>query len=369
MPTEFRRILLIKPSSLGDVVHALPAAAALKRRFPGASLTWLVKTQWAGVLEGSSALDNILAVDLSLGGWPGAIRAVRAGGFDLVVDLQGLFRSAVLGWFSSARVRVGFANGREGSPWFYTQRVAVDDAAMHAVNRYLRIPQALGGISESREALEFPLALDGAADERVGKMLLSAGIMPRSPLVVINAGARWVTKRWPTAAFAEVSDQLQKEGARVAVIGSAGEYHPAGTMMGHMKTPAVDLVGKTTIKELIALLRRARLLITNDSGPMHLAAALGTPVVALFGPTDPSRTGPYGPGHRVLRSGVPCSPCLSRRCRNPNFLECLTSIDPAEVFQQALQILRESRAASFEAVKYELEEASIPLSLEGRGLG
>ncbi len=351
MPTDFRRILLIKPSSLGDIVHALPTAVALKRRFPSASLTWLVKKQWAGVLEGSPALHRILAVNLSLGGWPAAIRAVRAGQFDLVVDLQGLFRSAVLGWLSGAPVRVGFANAREGSPWFYTQKVAIVDPEMHAVDRYLLIPRSLGGAPPLIGALDFPLAVDSGADKKVSEMLLSAGAIAGSPLVAINAGARWPTKHWPSRAFAEVADQLQDEGMQVVVIGSVAESHPAGTVVGHMRTSAINLVGKTTIKELIALLRRVRLLITNDSGPMHLAAALGTPVIALFGPTDPGRTGPYGLGHRVLRSGIPCSPCFSRRCVNPKTLECLTSISPGQVFQQALQVLRESGDASVEALK------------------
>jgi heptosyltransferase I len=342
VPTNFRRILLIKPSSLGDIVHALPTAAALKRRFPAASLTWLVKRQWAGVLEGSSALHHILAVDLSLGGLPAAIRAVRAGRFDLVVDLQGLFRSAVLAWLSGARVRVGFANGREGSPWFYTQKVAIVDPEMHAVDRYLLIPRSLGGAPPLIGALDFPMAVDSEADKKVSEMLLSMGWITGSPLVAINAGARWPTKQWPSSAFAEVADQLQDEGIRVVVIGSVAESHLANTVIGHMRTSAINLVGKTSIKELIALLRRVRFLITNDSGPMHVAAALGTPVVALFGPTDPGRTGPYGLGRQVLRSGIPCSPCFSRRCVNPKTLECLTSISPGQVVDQALRLVRET---------------------------
>jgi heptosyltransferase-1 len=359
VPTDFRRILLIKPSSLGDIVHTLPTATALKRRFPAASLTWLVKRQWAEVLEGNPALDRILAVDLSVGGWPAAIRAVRAGQFDLVVDLQGLLRSAVLGWLSGASVRVGFANGREGSPWFYTQKVAVVDPEMHAVDRYLLIAGCLGA-SLPMGSLDFPLAADSGADKKVSEMLLSAGAIAGSPLVAINAGARWPTKQWPPSAFAQVADQLQDKGIRVVVIGSAVENHPANTVVGHMRTSAINLVGRTSIKELIALLRRVRLLITNDSGPMHLATAVGTPVVALFGPTDPIRTGPYGLEHRAIRSGIPCSPCFSRRCVNPKTLECLTSIIPGQVFEEALQVLRKSSQASPEADS---------LSLEGRGLG
>ena len=341
MPTDFRNILLIKPSSLGDIVHALPTAAVLRRRFPAASLTWLVKREWADVLEGNPCIDRVLTVDLSLAGWPEAVRAVRRGQFDLVVDLQGLFRSALLGWLSRASVRIGFANGREASHWFYTRRVMVPDPLIHAVERYLLIPRALGAAPQTG-ALEFPLAADPAAELRLSQLLNSAGILPGTALVAVNAGARWPTKQWPPASFAQVADRLQKEGIRVVVIGGAAEHHPGTAVLRHMVTSPMDLVGKTGIKDLIALLRRVRLVITNDSGPMHLAAALGTRVVALFGPTDPGRTGPYGPGHMVFHSGVSCSPCLSRRCANPKALECLTSISPEEVFRRALAMVRGS---------------------------
>jgi lipopolysaccharide heptosyltransferase II len=246
---------------------------------------------------------------------------------------------------------VGFANGREGSPWFYTQKVAVADPEMHAVDRYLLIPRSLGVAPPSTAAPRFPLAVDHGADDKVSEMLISAGALVGSPLVAINAGARWATKQWPSSAFADVADQLQDEGIRVVVIGRDAEGDPASAVVDHMRTSAINLVGKTSIKELIALLRRVHLLITNDSGPMHLAAAVGTPIVALFGPTDPRRTGPYGPGHLVLRSGIPCSPCFSRRCVNPKTLECLTSISPGQVFQQALQVLRESGESNVKAVK------------------
>ncbi len=188
MPTDFRNILLIKPSSLGDIVHALPTAAVLRRRFPTASLTWLVKREWADVLEGNPCIDRVLPLDLSLAGWPEAAQAVRTGQFDLVVDLQGLFRSAFLAWLSRAAVRIGFADGREGSHWFYTRRVVVPDPPIHAVKRYLLIPRALGTAPQTG-ALEFPLAVDPAAEIKLSQLLSSAGILPGTALVAVNAGA------------------------------------------------------------------------------------------------------------------------------------------------------------------------------------
>lgn len=332
--SDLRRLLIVKPSSLGDVVHALPTLSALRRRFPSSKLSWLVKREWADVLEGHPDLDEVLAVDLSAGGWPAAIRAVREGRFDLVVDLQGLLRSAVLGWASGSAIRVGFANGREGSPWLYTHHVPVPDAPMHAVDRYLLVARFLGADPEQPGLSAFCLPRDPAAEARVEALLASAGVRTGTMLAALNPSARWLTKRWPAESFAAVGDWLQRHGGvRVAVVGGREERSAGDEVIRSMQTAPLDLVGRTTMKELIALLRRLRVFITNDSGPMHLAAAVGTPVIALFGPTDPGRTGPYGAGHRVLRSGVPCSPCFSRRCANAVEMECLTTIRPEQVIE------------------------------------
>ena len=339
---SYSRILIIKPSSLGDVVHALPTVAALRRRFPSARITWLVKREWAAALEGNPHLDEVLALDLSPKGWPAAWRAVRAGRFDTVLDLQGLLRSALLGWVSGAPVRIGFANGREGSPWFYTERVPVPSPSMHAVDRYLLTAKYLGADPGEVKPSDFPLPHDAQAEARIEVLLAATGVPAGDMLVAMNPSARWNTKRWPTESFAAVGDRLQQDRAsRVVLIGGRDEGHVGKQVMRAMRTAPIDLMGQTTLKELIALLRRARLLITNDSGPMHLAAAVGTPVIALFGPTDPARTGPYGVGHTVLRSGVPCSPCFSRRCTNAIELECLTSIRPENVIGAAMRLLEQ----------------------------
>ncbi len=339
--SEVRRLLIIKPSSLGDIVHALPTVAALRRRWPSAKLAWLVKREWAEVLDGNPDLDEVLAVDLSMKGWPAAIRAVRAGRFDVVVDLQGLLRSAMLGWMSGAPVRIGFANGREGSPWFYTDHIPVPAASIHAVDRYLLIARALGAEPEKPGPSAFPLPHDAGAEAKVDALLAAADVQMGTVLVALNPSARWPTKRWPAESFAAVGDRLQQQvGVRVVVVGGVEDRPVGEAVMRAMRTAPIDLAGKTTMKELIALLRRLRLFITNDSGPMHLAAAVGTPVIALFGPTDPARTGPYGAGHTILRSGIPCSPCFSRRCMNAVTMECMTAIHPQQVIESAAKLLK-----------------------------
>ncbi len=331
---DYRHILLIKPSSLGDIVHAMPACMAIHRTYPKARLTWLVKREWAGLVERIAGVDRVWPVESTLKGWLSEVSPLRAERFDLVVDLQGLFRSAAIGWLSGSPLRVGFANGREGSPWFYSRRVPVPHIEMHAVDRYLLVATAIGAAETG--APEFRFRIPPSDHEEVDRLLSRSGVRSGTSWVAMNVSARWPTKRWPAAAFAEVADRLQREGyGAVVMIGGPDERADIAAVSRMMKTPAIDLAGATAVGLLPALLSKASLLITNDSGPMHVAAAVGTPVVALFGPTSAVRTGPYGTGHRVLVTGISCRPCLSRTCKNPVQLECLTRISHEQVIAAA----------------------------------
>ena len=335
---DFRRILLIKPSSLGDIVHALPVVAALKDRWPAAQLTWLVKHQWADLVERAAGVDRVWPVDAAVRSWLGQVRALRAERFDLAVDLQGLFRSGALAWLSSASLRIGFANGREGSPWFYTHRVPVPTVEMHAVDRYLLVAAALGARPQGAPQFRFKMLDEDFAVIR--DVFQHKGSSVDSPWVAMNVSARWPTKRWPLSSFAIVLDQLHKDGfGPVVVIGSSDEQHDANQLRALTKSPFVDLTGALPLRCLPALLSKAAMVITNDSGPMHIAAAVGTPVVALFGPTSATRTGPYGAGHCALSRQVPCSPCFSRVCRHSPELECLHLIRPDDVVEAARHLL------------------------------
>ena len=332
--SEYRHILLIKPSSLGDIVHAMPTCAAIRRAYPKARLTWLVKRQWAGLVERIDGVDRVWPVDATFKGWLSEVPPLRVEGFDLVVDLQGLFRSAAIGWLSGSPLLVGFANGREGSPWFYSRRVSVPQSDMHAVDRYLLVAKAVGAVESG--APEFRFRLPQTDYEEVDGLLSRSGVQLGTSWVALNVSARWPTKRWPAASFAEVADRLREEGyGAVVMIGGPDERADVAAVSAMMKTPAVDLSGATTVGLLPALLSRAALLITNDSGPMHIAAAVGTPMVALFGPTSAVRTGPYGMGHTVLAGDVPCRPCFSRTCHNALPLECLKLVSPQQVLAAA----------------------------------
>ncbi len=329
---DVRRLLFVKPSSLGDIVHAMPVLDVFRRRYPQARITWLVKREWADIVGRVEGVDDIVAVGPGLRGWLGAVPRLRASEFDLAIDLQGLFRSGLMAWLSGASRRIGFANGREGSPWFYTHRVEVLRSDMHAVDRYLLITDAMGLPRTGPPRFDFKVS---ASDESTVDQLLSQnGVRCDSRWVAMNVSARWPTKRWPVRSFAALVDQLHEMGlGPVVLFGAPNEGESAGEVSRWTVSPPVNLVGQTGIGLLPALLRKAAVLVTNDSGPMHVAAAVGTPVVAMFGPTSPVRTGPYGAGHQVLSAGIPCSPCFSRRCANTNQLECLTAISPTEVLR------------------------------------
>lgn len=324
------RILLIKPSSLGDIVHAMPVASAIKTAWPEAHLTWVVKRRWADLVERIEGVDRVWPVDETVRSWIEQARRLRAERFHLAIDLQGLLRSGALAWFSGAPVRIGFANAREGSPWFYTTRVPVPTAEMHAVDQYLLAARSLG--IRSSGTPRFSFTTFDHDREIIRDVCAREGLMIDRPWIAVNVSARWPTKRWALSSFAELLDHLHQEGlGPVVAIGGPGDRTDAEQLRATARSPFIDLTGKVPLGCLPTLLSRAALLITNDSGPMHIAAAVGVRVIALFGPTSEVRTGPYGTGHQVLTKPVPCRPCMSRVCRHDPELECLRLITPREV--------------------------------------
>jgi len=328
---DFRKILIVKPSSLGDVVHSLPFLDVLRQRFPDAEIHWVIAKGLEGLVEGHSMIDRVIVINKDLwkriskaGQTIGEIRALFRGlrneKYDLVADLQGLLRSGVITYATKAPVRIGFASAREGSSLFYTKKVAAD-RNMHAVDRYLRIAAELGC---NIEKVSFPFADTGAADAVSG--------LPDEYAVIVP-GARWKTKIWPAEYFAEVASILSISSV---VIGSRADMHTGEEIVRGSGGRAVSLAGQTTLGQLTDIIRKSRIVITNDSGPMHIAAALNIPVVAIFGPTSAARTGPYGKGHVILQSHAECVPCFSRECST---MQCMKDIGPEAVLNAAGQIL------------------------------
>jgi heptosyltransferase-1 len=336
-----RRLLVIKTSSLGDVLDAMPTVAGLRQRFPDAHLAWQAKPPYLPLLKCLRGVDAVVPFPASGGTWARmrglreAARQVREGRFDLAVDVQGLFRSAWVGWRGRVPVRVGLASAGEGAALFYTHRVPVGLTAMHAVERCWLVAEALGCAGTPRPVtLEFPEAARRKALDLLGHD-------DGRPLVVLAPGSRRMSARWPAARFAPVADALiDRASARVAVVGDANDREAAQTIAAHAHRPIADLTGATDLPTLGALFARAALLVSVDSGPVHLAAVLGRPVVALFGPQDPRRTGPYGAGHRVITADVDCRPCFRWWCKD---VRCMAAIEPEEVSAAALAVLKAPR--------------------------
>jgi lipopolysaccharide heptosyltransferase II len=333
--TSPKRILLIKPSSFGDIVQSLPVLAALKRSWPDAEVDWAIKPEWAQLIEDHPLLHQIVLFPRGLADALRCGKSLRAPRYDLVIDLQGLLRSGLYAIMTGCRARAGFADSREGSSWCYTRRVKMPAGRVHAVDRCLELVRQLG--VTAGPAVRFPLP-EGVAERQWADALWNReNINDAEIICVIHPGARWLTKRWPADRFARLADRLIVEhGARVILVGGGDGLGVLDEVRGQMKQKALNLGGTTNLRQLAALLRRATLLITNDSGPMHLAAAVGTPVVALFGPTDPRRVGPYGHGHIVLRKNIDCSHCKRNRCARDG--ACMKAIEVEEVISAARQV-------------------------------
>ncbi len=332
------RILLVKLSSFGDVLHALPTLEALRGDYSRAHITWLVEAAYAPLLAGHPALDEVWIAprlrpaEFFSGSNPVRLRRLlqqlRTHPFDLVVDIQGLLKSAV--WVALARSprKVGYDKTRELSYLALTERVPPFDPEAHAVRRYLNLAHYLG----TPPALpRFRLGLDTAVD--ISELIPDAA---DRPLVVLHPGARWASKLWPPASWTTLSEWFHGHGFQVAVTGSAADRELVAGITAQCRAPLLNLAGRTSLAQLAGILRKARLAVTTDTGAMHLAASLGTPVTALFGPTAPWRTGPFGEGHQVVRLGLACSPCFKRQCPNPR---CLIDLSPATVEAACEKIL------------------------------
>jgi heptosyltransferase-1 len=295
------RILIVKLTAIGDVVHTLPVACALRDAWPKAHLAWLVEGRAADLLRGHPALDEVIALPRRWYKSPREVwrlrRTLRARQFDLTLDLQGLTKSAVAAWLSGAKSRVGFAGemARELSGWFNNRRVAI--SAAHVVDRYLETLVPLG-ITAPRIRFDVPRqARDILAVDRMLLNLRSHGMF-----AMINPGAGWASKRWPPDRFAAVARHLgRRHGMQSVVVWAGGEEGVwAERIVAESDGPAV-LAPDTTLTELAELARRAALFVGSDTGPLHLAAAVGTPCIGLFGPMPAERNGPYGAGHIALQ--------------------------------------------------------------------
>jgi heptosyltransferase-1 len=328
------RILLVRLSAVGDVIHGLPILCALREHLPTAHLAWAVHPPAAPLLRGHSALDELIVVSRPWRQFVVALRQLRsrpsAAAFDLALDLQGLTKSALVAWASRAPRRIGFAagEGRELSTWLNNERV--EPAGAHVIERTLTLLRPLG-IHSPRVRFDLPRF---AADAKlIDRLLPGHG----RGLAVLNPGAGWQSKRWPHRRFAAVARHLDRHwGLEVWVVWAGKDERSWAEEIVAAARASARLAPPTTLPQLAALLRRACLFVGSDTGPLHLAAAVGTPCVALFGPTFAVRNGPYGPQHQIVQKIAP------PESTHPPLMEAITPEEVCRACDRALNRLRQA---------------------------
>jgi heptosyltransferase-1 len=327
------KILILKPSSLGDVIQALPVLRLLKLHDPGHEIYWWIDSSLRALVDDDPDLSGVIPFERKLwasplhwGGLGASIQGLRKKRFDLVIDLQGLARSGAFAWLANGAFTVGLDDFRELACGFYDVAIPRPHGRPHAVDWYLEVVRYLG-VPLDRKFVwmrEHPSARQALEDRW----------RPSSrKWVVLVPGARWTNKRWPAAHFAQLAKRIL-EGDRdcgFVVLGGKEDLAAGNEICAAIGDHCLNLAGETSLVEMVEWIRLSAFVISNDTGPMHIAAALQKPVWALFGPTDPRKTGPYGQIGRAITVDLPCRPCMKSECRFERPLECLRELEPEMV--------------------------------------
>lgn len=300
-----QKMLIIKPSSLGDIIHSLPFLAVIKAHFSQTEIHWVVARGLHVLLENHPLISKLWVINKdswkTMAHFRDTLREVRdlytglgREGYDVCVDLSGLLRSGVLTFASKAPIKIGFAESDEGSPFFYTHKVK-GDMTGHAIDRYLQIAQTLGCPIND---IQYPMPAFDPNPQ------ICHSLPKEYAVIAPSAGKE--ANRWPARRFGELAAKLPLP---AVVICGKGDAAIADEVIAAAQGNALSLAGETSLLDLLAVIKKARFFISNDTGPMHIAAAFQVPVFALFGPANPQRTGPYGPIHTVIKTDIPCAPC------------------------------------------------------------
>lgn len=357
---EPQSILIVRLSAIGDVVHVLPCLHALRARFPKAHIGWLVEELSASLLRGHPEIDDLYVIPKKRwrtapmrtwlsGEKPAFYRRLRAAGWDVAIDFQGLTKSGIPALLAGASLRIGYGDrdGRELNKLFTNRRVVPAPSRPHVIQRNMALLEPLG-IADAPIEWRFPDFSEERA--RVDAALAHQGIAPGQPFIALYPGAGWQTKRWPTSHFAELARQLaaapdppgNAKPMPVVVVWGPGEEDLRDGILTQADLPSERMMAAppTDLRELAALLGRARLAIGGDTGPIHLAAALDVPVVGIYGGSDPLRNGPWGNAPTTLLSdSAACTVCWRKTCNWSPCIECLDTISPSRVARHARAVL------------------------------
>ena len=336
-----KRILIVLHGSIGDVTRALPLTVMLRRAFPRAFLAWSIEPACLPLLQGNSAIDEIIVLERRHF-WRTAglfLARVRAANFDLVLDLQRLFKSGFISWWSGAGQRIGFhrKDSKEFNWIFNNFHIPAYGEEIPKIEHYLKFADYLG---IDRSPLEWHFNLTAGEQASIKDHLSKV----TGPYAALFVGTRWESKQWFPRQMSECADQLQGDyGLGVVLLGSKDDQLLAQEVVALSRSKLVDLAGRTTLREAIGIIQNARIAVGPDTGLMHIAAALRTPVISLWGATSPRRTGPYGYGELVLQGKAPCVPCQRRTCSIGRV--CLQSITTEQIGAKIRNVLGDEKRA------------------------
>jgi len=335
--SEINRVLVRATNWVGDAVMNMPALEAVRENFPESTIVVLARPWVIPLLENHPAVDQVLPLDKGKGYPADLVEILRVAGrirkmrFDLAILFQNAFEAALLAYLGGVRFRVGYNTDARRLLLSHAVVRNKDVLELHQVEYYLSILRAMGWVAKTKD----PSLYIGEKDsETIASMLLSHGIGEDDFLLGVNPGAVFgPAKRWPPSRFAAVADwAAERWGAKVVLMGSKGEKVACRMVGQSMKQTPLNLSGETTLGEAMALINRCHFFVTNDSGLMHIGAALGVPMVAIFGSTDPVATGPRSQKAKVVQHQIDCAPCLKPDC--PDDFRCMLDIEPEEVWQE-----------------------------------
>ncbi len=348
-----KRILFVKQSSLGDIVHTFPVIHAFKRCYPSCRIGWVVEQAFATFVAQDPAVDAVYPIHIPSTSNPDSKKvayfqaltatfgvlnrlhtAFQKDPYDLIFDLHASFRSGLFSWMNSGGVRVGFSDARELNTLFQKHLVKVKSGSMHAVEKNLLFCSFFGC---EPVADDFFLVTSQTDDQQAGAFLTASGVHPGQPFVYINPTARWQSKFWIRSRWGELCDRLEAAGVRTIFGGSKDDRAYITDITGQMTSSALVAAGCLNLTESVALMKRAAVYVGVDTGPMHIAAMAGIPVVALFGPTHPERVGPYGVKNAVIQAeNLDCLCCRKRACDHQS---CMRGIAVSTVYDRVMAFM------------------------------
>ena len=349
---EIQRILIIKLGSIGDVIHTLPTLNALRERFAKAYISWVVEPKAKDILTGHPALDEVIVFERTgsatktIASFFRVIKKLRRNRYDAVLELQGSLKGGLLAWLSGTPVRLGFKAGSskvERISTLFTNVKVNEGSAPHILERNLNFAKRLGAGNtvkrywpKAGNRISFNITIGSQESKYIDSFLKRQGI-ERRRIVILHPGVTWSTKRWPLERYAELADRIKADFENVAVVLTYGPREKSlveAVVRFSKSSPIISC--PTTLGQLIALLARCQTMVSSDTGPLHIAAALGKRVIGLYGPVDSERNGPYGEGNIVIKRDLNCIPCWRRSCRS---VACMKGITVSDVLEKVTAVL------------------------------